>query len=914
MKRILTFVTLTLITLTMTAQVQIWSGAPYKLHSATLIGDVNGDGAVTITDVTMMVAYVMGQQSDDFIIANADVNGDGNITVTDVAEAVNIILDGGSHNPPTGCPDGNHPHMIDLGLPSGTKWSCCNVGADTPGGIGTLHGLHIDNNPDYTYDKTDGNKQTPDTTQIAELLKNCAIEWVNNNGVDGAEITGPNGSHIFMPTLTGNNQNYTGCLAADFEKNVWYSYYDHWYLLINGDVSKLATYESDNLVKEVPIRLVHGAGIVRIADFDQSGTTYKKDGFTCMGQQYSFQYACDITMELTDDTDVEDWGYVYEDLCGETTMFSLKGQTSPCKDSQLACFSNENISSVKLYGYVKYKNDNTVYYNTPRDYTVIHLCLDDNHPHMIDLGLPSGTRWSCCNVSANSPKESGDYFSWGDLDAVGNFSYSFDMLGSYDEGNDPASICGTARDAAFANWGKPWKAPSIDQMDELKDNCSYTRIDSEPYHGIMMTGPNGNSFFIPASGLYTFDDCPGHSQEEYYWHEASSNGDKNKEGFYWTGDKYGHVSFYDDGLQINEDGTPLDGMPIRPCALFVPVSYPSDPLQIDAGSTADLMVSLDYIDDNTYNGLQFDLSLPAGLHLAKDKYGYFYEMADRYTNDVEVAFNDFGGGHFRVMVYSLNNAMLKDAMGDVISLTVEADANIASGSYVGALTKFRLSRRDNKGVDLPDSTFTIIVNGNGFAPGDVNHDGDVNVTDVMMTANKCLGNEVPGFYFNEADINQDGDINVTDVMGIVNLVLGWGRNTMPNRYEGSKGQMIVASTAKGSSLSLNNHEACTALQMVVTLPHGSSLKGVSLNGNPSHQVNFQRIEDNSTTHGNQYKVIVWSTEGKALGNTSNFLSLSVKGSKDIAVSNILLTNKAFKTITLPDTGKTTNIGKDNTKR
>ena len=29
----------------------------------------------------------------------------------------------------TSCPDANHPHMIDLGLPSGTKWACCTVGA-----------------------------------------------------------------------------------------------------------------------------------------------------------------------------------------------------------------------------------------------------------------------------------------------------------------------------------------------------------------------------------------------------------------------------------------------------------------------------------------------------------------------------------------------------------------------------------------------------------------------------------------------------------------------------------------------------------------------------------------------------------------------------------------------------------------
>ena len=33
------------------------------------------------------------------------------------------------------CPDFNHPHGIDLGLPSGTKWACCNVGASLPEGL-----------------------------------------------------------------------------------------------------------------------------------------------------------------------------------------------------------------------------------------------------------------------------------------------------------------------------------------------------------------------------------------------------------------------------------------------------------------------------------------------------------------------------------------------------------------------------------------------------------------------------------------------------------------------------------------------------------------------------------------------------------------------------------------------------------
>ena len=56
-------------------------------------GDVNGDGAVTITDVTMMVAHILGQKDRDFIHAVADANNDGDINITDVSEIIGIILD-----------------------------------------------------------------------------------------------------------------------------------------------------------------------------------------------------------------------------------------------------------------------------------------------------------------------------------------------------------------------------------------------------------------------------------------------------------------------------------------------------------------------------------------------------------------------------------------------------------------------------------------------------------------------------------------------------------------------------------------------------------------------------------------------------------------------------------------------------
>ena len=57
-----------------------------------LKGDVNGDGAVTITDATMTVAHVIGAKQTGFIKANADLNGDNDINIADVMEIVKIVI------------------------------------------------------------------------------------------------------------------------------------------------------------------------------------------------------------------------------------------------------------------------------------------------------------------------------------------------------------------------------------------------------------------------------------------------------------------------------------------------------------------------------------------------------------------------------------------------------------------------------------------------------------------------------------------------------------------------------------------------------------------------------------------------------------------------------------------------------
>jgi hypothetical protein len=54
-------------------------------------GDINGDGSVTIADVTALVNIILGK-SPAPASGVADVNTDGSVTIADVTALVNKIL------------------------------------------------------------------------------------------------------------------------------------------------------------------------------------------------------------------------------------------------------------------------------------------------------------------------------------------------------------------------------------------------------------------------------------------------------------------------------------------------------------------------------------------------------------------------------------------------------------------------------------------------------------------------------------------------------------------------------------------------------------------------------------------------------------------------------------------------------
>ena len=98
------------------------------------------------------------------------------------------------------------------------------------------------------------------------------------------------------------------------------------------------------------------------------------------------------------------------------------------------------------------------------DYRTL-TCPDKNHPHAIDLGLPSGTKWACCNVGASAPWEYGGHYAWGETDVKSyynndNYQY-FKNLKFVDIGSN---ISGTKYDVAFMKVGNAWCMPTRNQM------------------------------------------------------------------------------------------------------------------------------------------------------------------------------------------------------------------------------------------------------------------------------------------------------------------------------------------------------------------------------------------------------------------------------------------------------------------
>ena len=133
----------------------------------------------------------------------------------------------------------------------------------------------------------------------------------------------------------------------------------------------------------------------------------------------------------------------------------------------------------------------------------------------VDLGL--NVCWAGWNVGASSPEEYGDYYAWGETTTKGDyFKSGYQYYNGYYI-NIGSNISGTQYDVARAQWGGNWRLPTKGEMQELKDSCTWSWTTYKGIDGCKVTGPNGNSIFLPAAGYRADTVLVGRGSYSYFW-------------------------------------------------------------------------------------------------------------------------------------------------------------------------------------------------------------------------------------------------------------------------------------------------------------------------------------------------------------------------------------------------------------
>lgn len=141
----------------------------------------------------------------------------------------------------------------------------------------------------------------------------------------------------------------------------------------------------------------------------------------------------------------------------------------------------------------------------------------------VDLGL--SVKWAECNLGAKRPEEFGDYFKWGDSTPKNRISNNESkktglLYNSKYNSSERKTILDPEDDSATILLGCPWRMPTIKEFKELKEKCEWSEEYLNGVKGCRVTGPNGNSIFLPFAGGYNFG-CPYGGGYGVFWSSAA---------------------------------------------------------------------------------------------------------------------------------------------------------------------------------------------------------------------------------------------------------------------------------------------------------------------------------------------------------------------------------------------------------
>ncbi len=525
-----------------------------------LNGDVNNSGDVDVADVNAVVDVILGVDDNP----KADVNGDHEINIADINAIIDIILNSA---------EAEEHDYVDLGLPSGTLWATTNIGAGSPEESGDYFAWgETEPKDDYTwntymwcdgsettmtkyctdsrYGTVDGKKvldpeddaatvnwgpswHMPSMSQQEELMEYCSWTWMTLNGVDGYEITGPNGNSLFLPAggvYSVRSLTYSGSQGFYWSRTVE-STYDYggsngaWGMeFTHDDVAWSYTYRLRYYGK--PVRAVRSSSTDSQRLYIAQGSIDFLEvpiGEERVGQLTVINSTSESkSMTVTADAPflLKQGGFSASSITvvvpanSGSTVTVLFKPTEPGEFNGNVTFQNlafdggECVIPLHAWAYV----------------------ADSPEQAYVDLGLPSGTLWATMNVGASSPEEYGDYFAWGET--VGKDVYNWETykwcngsrntLTKYCTTSSYGIVDGKTKldpedDAATVNWGPSWCTPTTEQQSELFHKCTWAWTKRNGVKGYRVTGSNGNSIFIPAAGYRVEGSLKGTESSGCLW-------------------------------------------------------------------------------------------------------------------------------------------------------------------------------------------------------------------------------------------------------------------------------------------------------------------------------------------------------------------------------------------------------------
>lgn len=211
---------------------------------------------------------------------------------------------------------------------------------------------------------------------------------------------------------------------------------------------------------------------------------------------------------------------------------------TPDNDDGLFRYTVQNLSNDQMYyyrAYLEVDGEPTTYYGDVKEFGII----------MVDLGLPSGTKWANVNMGSWKEKDHGDYYGWGETTTKDAFSepgykyfnavnQSYRELSSNISGND-------STDVANKFLGGLWRMPGDEEWRELIQQCDWEPDTISHVPGVRIKSKsNGNSIFLPNNYYNPKERDTNYdyaTSEDGYQQAVNHDDDVVSRGYYWSSNR-----------------------------------------------------------------------------------------------------------------------------------------------------------------------------------------------------------------------------------------------------------------------------------------------------------------------------------------------------------------------------------------